>query len=383
MKTQFSKINIFIILAAISLLGVFVLPNTTKAWSIDWHYPASYNRPSVDITSNTQHVSPGGSVTLSWTSQNVYACAKTGDWYGNASTSGSETVALSRNSKYEITCNNNGGGTSYDSVLVYTDRSSSYPSYTGPSYGNSSNSGNTYSAGSSSNTGVYNPNLILDIKSRDAISSSSFAKEISSQPGRVIDFRVNINNNSVNKIGSMFITLPSRLSYVSGSAYLDGVKLNISSISSIDLSYLSASSQHNLIFQTSVAPFNSFSENTTVLGVNASVKSSTGSAYIASDYTNVLVYKNGNGSEGVVLGASTVNTGTGTLGTVLISALAGFLVILSYLLVKFYKSTKKGSGNDAGFSFTTFISDHVLSFAQKINGLTNKTVLKALEIYDL
>lgn len=372
MKTQFTKINIFIAVAAISLLGVFVLPNTTKAWYIDWHYPTSDNRPSVDITSNTQYVSPGGYVTLSWTSQNVYSCIKTGDWYGGAPTSGSETVVVNKNSSYEITCNNNGGGTSYDSVLVYTDHSTSYPSYTGPSYGNSSNSSNTY-----------NPNLILNIKSRDAISSSSFAKEISSQPGRAIDFQVNINNNSTNKIGSMFITLPSRLYYVNGSAYLDGVKLNISSISSVDLSYLSVSSQHNLTFQASVAPFNSFSENTTVLGVNASVKSSTGSAYIASDYTNVLVYKNGNGSEGVVLGASTVNTGTGTLSTVLISAIAGFLVVLFYLLIKFYKSTKKGPDGDAGFSFTTFISENILSFAQKISSLTNKTVLKTLEIYDL
>ncbi len=181
----------------------------------------------------------------------------------------------------------------------------------------------------------------------------------------------------------MFITLPSRLSYVNGSAHLNGSKLNISSISSIDLSYLSASSQNSLVFQASVAPYNSFSENTTVLGVNASVKSATGSAYIASDYTNILIYKNGNDSEGVVLGASTVNTGTGTLSTILISALAGFLAVLSYLLVKFYKSKKEKSNNDAEFSFIAFVSENILSFVQKISGLSNKTVLKTLEIYDI
>ena len=380
MKTQFTKINIFIAVVTISLLGIFVLPNTTKAWN---HYPVGYNHSSVSLITNTLYVvSPGGYATLSWTSQNVYACTKTGDWYGNTSASGSEMVTVSRNSKYEITCANTNGGTSYDFVLVYTDQSTSYPSYSGPSYGNSSNSNNAYNTGSS-NSGAYNPNLILNIKSRDSISSSSFTKEISSQPGRVIDFQVNIDNNSTNKVGSMLITLPSRLSYVNGSAHLNGSKLNISSISSIDLSYLGASSQNSLVFQASVAPYNSFSENTTVLGVNASVKSATGSAYMASDYTNILIYKNGNGSEGVVLGASTVNTGTGVSNTVLISFLTGLLAVLFYLLIKFYKFFRKGALKETDRSLKTSISEKFRSCRKKTHNLASKTISRALEIYDL
>lgn len=391
MKTKFLKINIFIFLTAIFLLGTFVLPSAAKAWTINWHYP-QFNHSSVNITTSAQDISTGSYVTLSWTSKNISACTKTGDWYGSAQANGSETVLVNKNSKYEITCANNGGGASYDFVWVYTNRPSSpsyaYPSYNDYSSSNSSDSNYmaTYYSSSLSgqsfsnrahNSGIRTPNLTLEVKSRDVISSSSFAKEISSRPGRALDLKVNINNNSANKLGYLFVALPSRLAYVNGSAYLDGVKLNISSISSIDLNYLSASSHHILTFQASVAPYNSFSENTTVLRANVSVKSSDSSAYIASDYTNVIVYKNGNDSEGIVLGASTVNTGTGAPKTILISTFAGLLAVLSYLLIKSYRSAKEMDPTSK-----TSILEKDCSLTQKIRNLANKTVVKTLEICD-
>jgi uncharacterized repeat protein (TIGR01451 family) len=386
--------------------STIVTPNQTSTYIINCSnsYGSSSNSVVVnvinaseyiDISANPTSINSGNASVITWNSQNVSSCYKTNAWSGSVSLNGSTTVYPDHTSTFAITCYTNTGNLISDSVTiavnsVYPLTHNYYYYYYQPSSNSTSpqyTSQYTYPIYSSSSESSINfsnvPNVNLIIKSRDIFSSSSFVKEISSQPGRTLDFQININNNSTNKIGNVFITLPPRLSYVTGSAYLDGVKLNISSISSIDLNYLSAPSQHSLTFQALVAPYNSFSESTTVLSVNVSAQSYGSSAYIASDYTNVLVYKNGSDSEGVVLGASTVNTGTGAFSTVLISALIGFLAVLSYLLVKYYKSAKKDLLKKTDYNLRTFISEKVRFWGQKTSGLVNKMINKALEIYDL
>ena len=66
----------------------------------------SFSASSTSVPSNTN-------VTLMWSTQNTTSCTATGDWSGNRSTSGNQSVGpLTRNSSFTLTCTGAGGNVS-------------------------------------------------------------------------------------------------------------------------------------------------------------------------------------------------------------------------------------------------------------------------------
>jgi len=79
--------------------------------------------PVVDLKANGSDgpitIPYNGSVTLTWTSNNVTSCQASGDWSGSKPTSGTETISGILSQKtYTITCSGPGGTVS-DNVVVY------------------------------------------------------------------------------------------------------------------------------------------------------------------------------------------------------------------------------------------------------------------------
>ncbi len=74
--------------------------------------------PSLTLSANPTSVAYGGTVTLSWSSQNVDSCAASGAWSGTRNTAGSSTsTALTADSTFTLTCTGAGGNV-VDSILV-------------------------------------------------------------------------------------------------------------------------------------------------------------------------------------------------------------------------------------------------------------------------
>ena len=60
----------------------------------------------VELVGDASTVDYDGSITLNWTTSQVQDCVALGDWSGNKSTSGSETIdSLKVNSTFELACN--------------------------------------------------------------------------------------------------------------------------------------------------------------------------------------------------------------------------------------------------------------------------------------
>jgi len=78
----------------------------------------------VDLVSDVLTVDYDGSITLSWTTSRVVNCIASGDWSGDKSTSGSETIyALEADSAFELACYENQG----DKNLGISDATASRP----------------------------------------------------------------------------------------------------------------------------------------------------------------------------------------------------------------------------------------------------------------
>ena len=74
--------------------------------------------PSVSLTASPSVVADNGSTTLIWSSSNTTSCTASGDWSGDQSTSGTQTISgITADSTFGITCSGPGGNTS-DSVSV-------------------------------------------------------------------------------------------------------------------------------------------------------------------------------------------------------------------------------------------------------------------------
>ncbi len=74
--------------------------------------------PTVTLTSSAPSVSSGGTVTLTWTSQNATSCAASGGWSGSQATSGTATSpVITGATTFTLTCSG-GGGTTAQSVSV-------------------------------------------------------------------------------------------------------------------------------------------------------------------------------------------------------------------------------------------------------------------------
>lgn len=67
-------------------------------------------QPSVDLAASDSVVPAGGSVTLSWISENATSCNASGGWSGVRSTAGSASVGpLSQGTTFTLTCSGDGG----------------------------------------------------------------------------------------------------------------------------------------------------------------------------------------------------------------------------------------------------------------------------------
>jgi hypothetical protein len=86
---------------------------------------------TVQISSSTKDVLRGDNVTISWSSNNATSCNASGDWNGNKSTSGTESVAITKDSNtFTITCNGISGSVSVNSMLYQIEViKSSLPEY--------------------------------------------------------------------------------------------------------------------------------------------------------------------------------------------------------------------------------------------------------------
>jgi thiol:disulfide interchange protein DsbC len=77
--------------------------------------------PTVTLNSNVTHVVSGGTVTLTWTSQNATTCAASGGWSGTQQPNGSATsTALSGATTFTLTCSGDGGSAN-KSVAITID----------------------------------------------------------------------------------------------------------------------------------------------------------------------------------------------------------------------------------------------------------------------
>ena len=74
--------------------------------------------PSVALSASPSNLPYNGSTTLSWDSANSSGCTASGDWSGNKASSGSQAiVALTANSRFNLSCSGPGGDAS-DSVSI-------------------------------------------------------------------------------------------------------------------------------------------------------------------------------------------------------------------------------------------------------------------------
>ncbi len=80
--------------------------------------------PTVTLTPSATSVAQGGTVTLTWSSQNATSCTASGGWSGTEALSGSvQTSALTTNTTFTLTCAG-GGGSTAQSVTVTVNAAS-------------------------------------------------------------------------------------------------------------------------------------------------------------------------------------------------------------------------------------------------------------------
>ena len=82
--------------------------------------PVYASLPWVDLNVNRTSAPYGGSVNLSWSSQNASYCVATNGWGGNKYINGNESHLVYGPTTYTITCYNSQGQSSSDSVNVFT-----------------------------------------------------------------------------------------------------------------------------------------------------------------------------------------------------------------------------------------------------------------------
>lgn len=74
--------------------------------------------PTLSFSASPSTVAQNGSTILEWSSTDVTSCTASGDWSGNKSATGSETIIVSTiDSQYTLTCNGAGGNVN-DSINV-------------------------------------------------------------------------------------------------------------------------------------------------------------------------------------------------------------------------------------------------------------------------
>ncbi len=71
------------------------------------------NAPLLELSASPRGVQPGGSTTLTWSSNRADSCTASGSWSGSRSTSGSETIAnIESDMSFRLECSGPGGNAS-------------------------------------------------------------------------------------------------------------------------------------------------------------------------------------------------------------------------------------------------------------------------------
>ena len=83
--------------------------------------PDTAETPTVTLSADPGTVPPGGTSTLSWSSQDADACSASGGWSGSKATSGSEAVGpLSATTDFTLTCTGPGGSAAQTATVTVT-----------------------------------------------------------------------------------------------------------------------------------------------------------------------------------------------------------------------------------------------------------------------
>ena len=111
---QSYKVNLIIIFTTIAMTGCGGSGSDSNTMT-----PPS-NSATASISANPTKVFLGDSTVVSWSSANTSSCTASGNWSGNKSTSGSETVAMTYQGDqvFTITC---GGASSNVTVTVSSE----------------------------------------------------------------------------------------------------------------------------------------------------------------------------------------------------------------------------------------------------------------------
>jgi plastocyanin len=108
------------------LVNFIATPNSTaEAGTFALSVAPTPPAPTVTFSASALEVASGGTVTLTWSSQNATACTASGDWSGTLGTSGTQTSpAISAAATFTLTCTGAGGSTP-ESVKVALSPASS------------------------------------------------------------------------------------------------------------------------------------------------------------------------------------------------------------------------------------------------------------------
>jgi hypothetical protein len=228
--------------------------------------------PTVNLTAN----GVDGSVTipyntaanLSWTSNNANSCSASGNWSGNKAISGSESTGnLTSSQGYTITCTGSNGSNS-DSVTVNV-------------------------------SSVTNPTVQKLV--RNLSMGTGFVDQVSASPLDVVSFSITISAGS-SQLDNLIVkeTLPSQITWRSGTLRVDGSSVYGDIVSGYNLGSLSANQTRTITFDADVATAGNFVFGDTqlvnsVLVYNSSISSS--------DTAKIVVTRK------AVAGATSVSTG--------------------------------------------------------------------------
>ena len=152
------------------------------------------NTPTCSIYASPSSITNGNYSTLNWTSSNATSCYASNAWSGNKSLSGSQSVSPSNNSTYALICSNGYYSTTCSATIDVT-------------------------------TVYNNPNLSIEKLVRNTTNSNtSFYDTVNANLGDEVEFLIKINSIGTGTVYNAKVKdiLPSGLTYVSGSATVNG-----------------------------------------------------------------------------------------------------------------------------------------------------------------
>ena len=240
--------------------------------------------PTVDIKANgldgPVYLSALADYKLAWDSDNANTCASSGSWSGSKSVDGSQrkTKVSQGVYTYVIVCSNQYGSAS-DSVIVNVAPQAIPVS----------------------------PVLSIFKQARDFSNpNSGFQEVVYANPAKEVEFLISVSLQSGAEAKNVYLKdlLPSGMTYVSGSAALDGLNVSSSIFSGqgLSLGAIVSGQTKTLKFRARLQDNTYFTQSLTQMTNTAYARGD--NANQVQDTANVFVVK-----QGQVLGAATVDTG--------------------------------------------------------------------------